>query len=299
MVCRIRAISPLLALVTLATPAARAAGPQSILPAPAKGWKQIGQTKLYNGQGLYNLVDGEAEAILSFSFAGCAHGEYAPAKAAAPALTVDVYDMTNPLNAWGMFGGSDRQSGRPAPVGVEGVRIGATGLNFWKGRYVVRTALVGRGAATPANQKAQLAMAKSAASRIAGASGPPKSLSALPAGRAPKSERYVPKNVAGHAFLTNALSARYPALGMGAELFISQYVSPPAAKSALAAYRTYEKKNPGLASAPGLGDEAFSVRDRFAGNIVAARKGKYIVGALRARDAAAAKSLVKQALGRL
>ena len=58
-------------------------------------------------------------------------------------ITIDVFDVTDPLNAFGLFS-SDRASGKPVPVGAEGVQIGATGLNFWKGRYVVRLAIVER-----------------------------------------------------------------------------------------------------------------------------------------------------------
>jgi hypothetical protein len=280
---------------------AQAAGPQSVLPpgSAVKGWKQIGSAKLFNSRTIFDLVDGEGDAILAYAFAGCAHGEYAPAKSAQPALTIDVYDMTDPLNAYGMFSSNDRISGKGEALGAEAVRIGKTGLNFWKSRYVVRTTLIGRGAAFSANQAALTAFAKAAAGRISGAGGPPALLKALPGGRQPRSERYVRKNAAGHAFLNNAVSARYPAMGFGAELFVSQCASPAAAKSALEAFRSFEKSGTGLAPVKGLGDAAFSVRDRFASNVVVARKGKYLVWIMRAKDVNGAKGLVKRAVAGL
>jgi hypothetical protein len=282
-------------------PYAFAAGPQSVLPpgTTAKGWKQLGATKTFNSRTIFDLVDGEGEAILAYAFQGCAHGEYGPSKAAQPALTIDVYDMTDALNAYGLYSSSDKNSGKSVAMGSEGVRIGESGLNFWKGRYLVRTTLIGRGAAFPSNQTAQLAFAKAAAARITGAGGPPALLKALPAGRQPRSERYTRANVAGHSFLNNAVSAKYPSLGFGAELFISDCRTPAAAKASLGAYRAYEKSGTGLAAVKAIGDEAFSVLDRFAKNVVAARKGKYVVGVSRAKDAKAATALVKKAVAGL
>lgn len=278
--------------------AAQAAGPQGVLPpgSTVKGWKQVGATKQFNSRTIFDLVDGEGDAILAYAFAGCAHGEYAPAKAAQPALTVDVYDMSDPLNAYGMFSSNDRISGKPEKIGAEAVRIGTTGLNFWKGRYVVRTTLIGRGAAFSANQAALSAFAKAAANRITGASSPPALLKALPAGRQARSERYIRKNAGGHAFLNNAVSAKYPSQGFGAELFVSQSATPAAAKASFEAFRSFEKTGTGLAPVKGIGEAAFSVLDRFARNVVVAKKGKYVVWIMRAKDANGAKAIVKQAV---
>jgi hypothetical protein len=277
--------------------AAGASGVQSVLP-PASavpGWKQIGASKLYNSSNLFDLVDGEAQAIMEYAFVACAHAEYAPAGQSKPLLTIDVYDVTDPLNAFGLFS-SDRSSGKPVAVGAEGVQIGPSGLNFWKGRYVVRTTIV---AVSPANQKAELAFAKATAGRIAGASSPPALVSALPPGRQPRSEKYVRKNVAGQAFLKNAVTARYPSAGQGAEVWIATYPAPAPAKAALEQYRAYEKTGTGLAPLKGIGDAGFSVVDKYAKHVVVAQKGKYLVGVLRAKEAATAQNLVKQALAKV
>ncbi len=271
-----------------------AAGARELLPASGavSGWKQTGAPRLYNASNLFDLIDGEAQSVLGYSFAGCAHGEYAPPNQSKPALTVDVYDMSDPLNAFGLFS-SDRISGKSVPIGAEGVKIGTSGLNFWKGRYVVRTALV---SVSPANEAVQLAFARAVAAKITGPSAPPPILKALPAGRQPHSEKYVKSNVAGQAFLKNAVTARYPSAGQGAELFIATYPNPAAAKAALEQYRAYEKNGTGLAPLKGIGDAGFSVVDRYAKNVAVAQKGKYLVGVLRVRDAAGAQKLVREAV---
>lgn len=274
---------------------AQAAGAQSVVPAPLKGWKQIGRTALYNRGNLFDLIDGEAGAVEEYAFVSCANVSYAPASQSKPVLTVTIFDMTDPLNAYGLFG-SDRISGKPTHIGAEGVMIQSTALNFWKGRYVVRTTIF---QPTPANRAALVAFAKAAAARITGVATVPAIVQALPPGRQAHSEKYVRQNYAGHSFLKNAIVARYPSLGMGAEVFIAQYPSPAAAKAALEAFRAFERSGKGLKPVAGIGNAAFSVQDRYTKNVVVAMKGRNLVGVIRARDANTAQNFVRQTVSKV
>src|SRR5205085_11737149 len=132
---------------------------------------------------------------------------------------------------------------------------------------------------TPANKVALVTFARAVAARITGASSQPAIIQALPLGYQPRSQRYVRQNVAGHAFLRNAVTARYPSLGQGAELFIAQYPNPAGAKAALQAYRSFEKSGAGLTPLKGVGDTGFRVIDRYAKNVVVAQKGRSLGGA--------------------
>src|SRR2546430_1902795 len=114
-------LSSLILSACLIHSAANAAGPTEMLP-PANavpGWKQVGTTRTYNRDNLFQLIDGEAEAVNAYAFKQEAHGEYGTG--ARPAITVDVYELADPLNAYGLFG-SDRISGTPIAIGAEGVR---------------------------------------------------------------------------------------------------------------------------------------------------------------------------------
>lgn len=293
-------VFPLLAFcfaASLSLGSAASAAPQSVIPpaSAVKGWKQRGTVRTFNARNLFNLIDGEAEAVLAYSFAGAAHAEYVPVKPSRQVLSITVFDMTNPLNAFGLFS-SDRISGKPVAIGAEGVLIPPSGLNFWKDRYVVRTAIL---QVDPASRAAQQAFAKATAARIKGTSAVPAVVRSLPPGRQPRSEKYVKSNVAGQQALSNAVTARYPKLGQGAELFIAQYPNPRAARAAWEAYRSYEKSGSGLAPVKGLGDAAFQVRDRYAKTVVSAVKGRYVVGVHHARDAASATAMIKQAMAKL
>lgn len=290
------------ASLSLCLTAARPAGadPKSVLPAPVKGWKQLGATKSYTPANLFDLVDGEAQAIQKYAFVACAHAEYAPASANAPVLTIDVYDMTDPLNAYGLFG-SDRRSGKPVKIGTEGVKIEPSGINFWKGRYVVRTAIV---KVDPANQAAQEAFARAAAAKITGASAAPALISLLPPGYKPLSQNYIRTDIAGQTYLKNGVTAQYPVAGPQAELYVVAFPAPAAAKQAYTQYQTYlsDPKNAAVGAKPapvkGTGDSAIGVRSKFSGFVLAALKGKNIVIVRKAKDPASAETLAKAALGR-
>lgn len=260
------------------------------------GWKMVGSPKTYTARNLFDLINGEAEAILAYDFVKCVHAGYAPSGQTKPTLTVDVFQMKDDLNAFGVFG-SDRQSSTKVSVGTEGVKIGSSGLNFWQGPFVVRCTIVKVDAAHTA---ALEAFAKAAASRITAPARIPAQVSALPDGRQPRSEKFVRSGVAGQSYLTNAVTARYPSAGFGAEVFVCTYDTPAAAKSAFDQYRQYAQKNgSGLKPIAGVGEGAFSVLDRYAKNVAAAHKGRFVVGVIRAKDSASAEKLVRAAVARL
>ncbi|HZT41319.1 MAG TPA: DUF6599 family protein [Chthonomonadaceae bacterium] len=274
---------------------------RSVLPpaSAVKGWKMIGAQRTYNASNLYDLIDGEAQAVLNYSFVSAAHAEYAPAGASKPALTIDVYDMKDPIDAFGLFG-SDRLGGTPVAVGTEGVQMSG-GLDFWKGQYVVRTALV---QSSLADRAAQLAFARAAAARIHGPGGRPVMVAMLPPGYTARTETYERVNVAGQSYIQNAVSARYPSAGPQAELSIAAFGSPAAARQAYTRYQSYitSSSNMALGAHPvalrGVGDSAVAVKSRISGQIVAALKGRYLIVVRRARDPAAAQNLVRAALNR-
>ena len=280
-------------LVVLSTTSVFAA-PSSVLP-PAttvSGWKQTSAPRTYTSSNLWDLVNGEADAIMAYGFISCSHGEYGPKTAKRPVVTVDVYDLGTPLNAFGLFSSSDR-GGTSAGVGTESVRIGSTGLNFWKGRYLVRTTLIGSGAGTAANKSAQMALARASAARIPGGTGKPVEIRRLPSGYQAGTEKYVRKNFAGQSFLNEVVVARYPSLGAGSELFIAKTGS--ASTTAFRRYKEFLGRRGKVTPLSGVGNEAFVSSDRYSGNTVVARKGGYVVGATRARNLAQAKALVSKA----
>ena len=271
---------------------------QSLMPASGavSGWKMVSRPRTYDGNTLYQLVDGEADADKQYSLVNMVDARFAPQGRGNQSIDVNVYDMGDPLNAFGLFS-QDRQGGTPVAVGAGGTRTtDGTGMSFWKGRYLIRLASTSR---SPAFLKGMDAFARNIAARIPGSSALPPLLKLLPSGAQPNSEKYVRQNVEARAFVSNAVTARYPKLGFTAELFIAQYPSPAGAAAALAKYRTVESRNKGLTSLKGVGNGGFSVLDMFQKNVVVAQKGRYLMGVVKANNMAGAQALVRQAVARV
>ena len=194
----------------------------SLLPpsGSALGWKVVGTPHIYDANSLYDLIDGEADAVKAYAFAGVIDGRYSPNSSTRTSIDFNLYDKSDPLNAYGLFS-QDREGAQPLAIGAGGCRTSdGTGLSFWKDRYLVRIA------STTRDRKfldAMVVMAKNIAGRIHGSSQPPALIRSLPAGARPDTVQYRRENVEGHAFISNAVTARYPSAGMSAELFIAQY----------------------------------------------------------------------------
>ena len=275
---------------------ASAASLRTLLPATGAvaGWKMVGAPKDYGPDTLYDLIDGGADAVKEYAFLSCVDARYSPNGRPNPSIDVNVYDMSNPLKAFGLFS-LDREGSQPVNVGAGGARTtDGTGMSFWKGRYLIRLASISRSAQF---KNGMLTLARAVAARIHGSSAQPELLQKLPPGMKSASEKYVKANVAGHAFVSNAVTARYPALGATAELFIAQFPSAAGARAAYQKYLAYEKGNRDLA--PLKGETGFSVLDRFARNVVVAARGPYLVGVVRATNMPKAQALVRAAAAKL
>ncbi|MCA1597141.1 MAG: hypothetical protein LC772_12070, partial [Chloroflexi bacterium] len=277
---------------------ADAATPQSLLPASGSvnGWKMVGAPVTYNGDTLYQLIDGGADAVKQYAFSTVANASYKPGGRGNQVITIAVYDMTDPLDAFGRFS-DERLGARPLVLGAGGARNSdGTAVFFWKSRYVVEISSTSRAALFSA---AMMNFGRLIAARIPGSSAMPAIFRSLPAGYSPLTLRYVRSNAEARSFLSNAVTARYPSLGPTAELFIATYPSSGAAAGAYTRYLAAERRNRGLALLRGVGQAAFAVLDTFQRNVVVAQKGNHLVGVVKSASMPGAQNLVRLAVSRV
>jgi hypothetical protein len=104
------------------------------LPAQINGWRKSAQTTLYTPKNLFKYIDGGAELYISYSFKHLLAQKYT--KADLPGITVDVFDMGNSFNAFGVFSHSRETLDNSVGDDVES-EYGGGLLTFWKGRYYV------------------------------------------------------------------------------------------------------------------------------------------------------------------
>ncbi|HZP84648.1 MAG TPA: DUF6599 family protein [Chthonomonadaceae bacterium] len=286
----------------LPSPAARADA-RAALPPAAGGFKMKGKVVVYTPATLENHIDGEAEAVKRYDFRQCAYAEYAPNGQGNQLITVDIFQMGSPLDAYGYYAKQRNARARFLKIGAEGYQE-PTALNFWKGPYYVRLAITASHA-PPAFQQAMPKIAQAVAAKLTGSTGLPPMVNLLPPNHAPRTEQYIRSNIAAQSYIGNGVVARYPSAGPQAELFIAAFSTPAAAKQAYSRYQAYltTPANVAIGAKPaplkGIGDSALGVRSKFTGEVAIAVKGKYLVGVRKAKDAASAQNLLKAAVARV
>lgn len=278
---------------------ASGADTRSALPAAVGDFKLTHTAQLYTPATLENHIDGEAEAVKHYDFKECAYGEYAPRGQGNQLITVDVYQMGDPTNAWGYYSGQQNPGAKQTTVGGAHGYQEDTALNFWKGPYYVKVTITASNKA--AFQPALPKIASAVAAKLSGTTTVPAIVGLLPPGYAPHTEQYRRSDIAAQSYIRNGVLARYPSAGPQAELFVAIFQSPAAAEDAFAKYRKYltdpTKMAVGAHASPvkGVGESAIGVKSRFTGEVIAATKGKYLIGVRKAKDQASALALAKAA----
>jgi hypothetical protein len=107
--------------------------PALLLPEAPAGWEETSETRVFTGLALADYIDGGAEAYHAYAFERLAVREFR--NDANARLTVEIYQMNNSENAYGIF--SMDSAGEQWPVGADS-SYGDGLLRFWKGPYFVR-----------------------------------------------------------------------------------------------------------------------------------------------------------------
>jgi hypothetical protein len=185
---------------------------------------------------LYRYMDGGADIYLKYGLVALAHREYQPAGVD---MTVDIFDMGDPLHAFGIYSAERSPEYHFIPIGAEGYSSEST-LNFLQGRYYIRLSAFGGGAA-PALDNFAHAISRS----IGRDRSLPPLLDILPReNRIARSEKYVVDAPAGHDFLAPALTASYRFDGKATSLVISLAADAREANQRVEQLRSYYSPRP-------------------------------------------------------
>ena len=98
------------------------------------GWTPSGEVELYDRENIYDLVDGQAESFFAYGFERVAVQDYEDAAGAA--LSVEIWQLATPADAYGLFTASI--AGSPVDVGNDGDQDPGRRLLFWQDRYAVQ-----------------------------------------------------------------------------------------------------------------------------------------------------------------
>lgn len=167
------------------------------------GYSRIGRPQLFTRDNLYEHVNGHAEYFISAGFMGLTVTEYrlAAKDTDQPDLQVEVYDMGNGMQAFGVLSDEAGEKAKPVKVGTMAYAR-AGGISFFKGRYYVKIAAM--------NPKTPLlAFAEALSATLPAGNDSLSILSKLPDLGKPGRTRFIKEAYRGLDFVRNVIERDY------------------------------------------------------------------------------------------
>jgi hypothetical protein len=126
----------LLLALLLAACGSRTPTPAELLPGEGDlpAWTPVAETRVYDRETLYDLVDGQADFYFAYGFEQVAARHYE--NATGTILDVQVWQLAGPEEAYGLFTGS--RGGTSLALGDGGDADPGRRLVFWQGLYYVQ-----------------------------------------------------------------------------------------------------------------------------------------------------------------
>jgi hypothetical protein len=265
-----------------------------LVPTPPPAQAVAGERTFYFSESLFRYMDGGADVYLLYDVQILLHQEF---KAKEVDVTVDIFDMGTPENAYGIYASERSPNYKFVSIGTEGYRDQGI-VNFLQGRYYVKLAAFGPAADAVLDQ-----FAHGISGRIVEKPELPLLLQLLPAAnRNPHSEQYLLQDPLGHAFLGPAYLATYGSANGAANsaangaansaangaansaannpastLLISVALDNKDAQDRLNRLAEHLRKTGECKAAPDLGASAIRGSNSFEGRVIAAAKGKYVI----------------------
>jgi hypothetical protein len=209
----------------------------ALLPASGDlaGWVRLSEPEFFGPSDLWEYIDGQADFYLDYGFRRVDTAEYSSGEGAR-SLVAEIYRMSTPDEAFGIYAAERTPEERRVEVGVEGY-VGSNVVNFWKGPYYVKLTSF---SAAPEIESALLDFARVIATRIEGEYEVPPLFAVFPAKhRVESSERYIPRNFLGQPYLSRGYRADYEIDGRRCQLVLVENDSPDLAVAALDRYARF------------------------------------------------------------
>jgi len=231
---------------------------------------RTGEQKFFSSD-LYQYTDGAADAYLDYGMVAMVHQEY---KSSSTDVTLDIYNMGAPSNAFGIYAAESSPDYHFLPVGAEGYGTNEI-LNFFQDDFYVKLS------AFSDTEKTGPVLERIAqvVSRKIGPSAPmPEFLSLLPVQHlVAHSCKFVRKSPLGHDFLAPAILATYAWGEKQTSLLISKAPDAKGAEQKVGQLRDYFGRSGKVAPQPGLAPGAFSGSNQFEGEAVFFASGAYAI----------------------
>jgi len=244
-----------------------------------EGWKLSEKLQSFFPEDLYEYIDGAAESYLGYDFKELVVAQFQKAGTGA-SVTLEIYDMGNGTNAFGIFSAERFPENKAVDVGTLGYVEGEV-LNFVAGKEYIKIMSFESGEGT-------LAVLDAFARKVAGKAGEkgalPPLLSVFPRdGIIANSEKYILRNVMGFEFLRNGYMASYKLDGSEFECFFIEADKGRDPAALLKQLLDFFAKDGQPAGDIPLGHH---VRNKYGQNLYIGVAGRFLCGVNRLPDGA-------------
>ncbi len=280
---------------------------ESFIPKVAPvGWALREAPETFTHESLFEHIDGQADLFVQYGFEKSVFAIYRKVDTLDDKIDVDIYDMGNSLQAFGIFS-RFRQDESPANIGLDSY-IGDRYAIFYKGKYFVILQ------ATESNPSTVKRLAVDIESLILDNSPPPQEIGYFPkGGLKPGSIEYFPDGLLGHQFLKRGFKASYvendeqkiepqdTSQIKDFRLFLAMFRSPQEAIDALKLFKENLLKKGKLTKTASarFGPEIVIGTDPYQGKTIVAQKGPFLLGAVGFAQDEAGEQRLSELMNRL
>jgi len=247
---------------------------QSLLP-QLNNWTMTEEPSSYFPETLFEFINGAAEIYLAYDFKELTVTQYGQ-KGSTASMSVEIYEMSNETNAFGIYGAERFPNNNFISIGVQGyVEEGM--LNYLIGKYYVKLLCFEGG--DRYGEYLDL-FAKAIAEKTQGQTTFPALLNHFPReGLVANSEKFILKNVMGYSFLHDGYLSNYNVDDFEFDCFIIQGRNEEDAQMMLDKYLEAKKTQPIQKTA-----SMVSIKDRYYDLIFLSRVGNHICGVMKIEE---------------
>ncbi len=247
---------------------------ESLLP-EKQGMKMTESPQIYYPETLFEYINGAAEIYLAYDFRQLIVAQFK--KVDAPdSLTVEIYDMGNHKNSFGIYSAERYPDNQFLPLGIQGYIEEGT-LNFLVGNYYVKLLCFD---CKDNTAEILAAFSKDIADRVEDKGRFPVLLDTFPQkGILPNTQKFILYNVMGYRFLHDGYIASYETQDLSFDCFLIEGKSSEEAQDMLEQY--LEAKG---ASAIQKISNGYRIKDRYYHNIYITQVDNYLCGVMKIKE---------------
>lgn len=236
-----------------------------------EGWELNRGEMVYTPENLWDIINGAADAYLSYDFQKLYTAEYADDQERR--IRVYIFEHSNPVNAFGIYSQERSIDYEFNYTGAQGFKSGDA-YYFISGPFYIQLTASGNEMNKPLEFLAQLiAKGLNQENKL------PVELALFPdKGKVSKTEKYIASSFLGYSFLHSAFTANYQNEGSSFQIFIISPENSEMTAEILSNYLDLVK----IRASKRDKKDFFKIEDPYNGPVLLYKNGKYLYGILNA-----------------